>query len=261
MANRFGREKAWIMRAAVSQVMAMSAHAQQQPAPRVEFEVVSLKPGDPASLGSSLGSSSGTPAGRLVMRNTTLKNLVMSAYRLNLNEYEIAGGPTWMDSAKFNIDAKLPADAPQGQIPLMMQTMLADRFKLESHRETRTLREYALVVAKGGPKFGKPNESDHKGVVTSQSDNQITGWGRPLSDLARMLIGAVGAPVVDQTGLKGQYDFDLKFAPLLGASRGSDDALPDVFAVLQGQLGLKLEAIKGPVELLVIDRAEKPTEN
>jgi uncharacterized protein (TIGR03435 family) len=243
------------MRAAVSLVMAMSAHAQQQPAPRVEFEVVSVKPGDPASL----GSSSGTPAGRLVMRNTTLKNLVMSAYRLN--EYEIAGGPTWMDSAKFNIDATLPAGAPQGQIPLMMQTMLADRFRLESHRETRTLREYALVVAKGGPKFGKPSESDHKGVVTSQSDNQITGWGRPLSDLARMLIGAVGAPVVDQTGLKGQYDFDLKFAPLLGASRGSDDALPDVFAVLQGQLGLKLEAIKGAVELLVIDRAEKPTEN
>src|ERR1035438_524867 len=89
-------QKDEIMRAALALVMAMSAHTQQQPAPRVEFEVVSVKPGDPASQ----GSSSGTPAGRLVMRNTTLKNLVMSAYRLN--EYEIAGGPTWMDSAKFN---------------------------------------------------------------------------------------------------------------------------------------------------------------
>jgi uncharacterized protein (TIGR03435 family) len=156
------------------------------------------------------------------MRNTTLKSLVMSAYQLN--EYQIAGGPKWMDSAKFNIDAKLPAGALQEQIPLMTQTMLADRFKLEFHRETRTLREYALVVAKGGPKFGTPSESSHKGVATSQSDNQITGWGRPISDLARMLIGAVGAPVVDQTGLKGQYDFDLKFAPLLGVSRDGDDA-------------------------------------
>ena len=193
------------------------------------------------------------------MRNTTLKNLVMTAY--GLNEYEIAGGPTWMDSAKFNIDAKLPAGAPQGQVPLMVQTMLADRFKLESHRETRTLREYALVVAKGGPKFGKPSESDHKGVATSQSDNQITGWARPMSDLAKMLIGVVGAPVIDQTGLKGNYDFDLKFAPPPGVSREGDDALPDVFAILQEQLGLKLEAITGPAEVLVIDQAEKPTEN
>lgn len=243
------------MRAAVAAALAIAAHAQQQRPPRVEFEVVSVKPGDPASLGSSWG----TPPGRLVMRNTTLKSLVMSAYQLN--EYQIAGGPKWMDSAKFNIDAKLPAGALQEQIPLMTQTMLADRFKLEFHRETRTLREYALVVAKGGPKFGTPSESSHKGVATSQSDNQITGWGRPISDLARMLIGAVGAPVVDQTGLKGQYDFDLKFAPLLGVSRDGDDALPDVFAVLQERLGLKLEAITGPVEVLVIEQAEKPTAN
>jgi uncharacterized protein (TIGR03435 family) len=164
-------------------------------------------------------------------------------------------------SAKFNIDAKLPVGASQDQIPVMMQTMLADRFKLKCHRETRAFREYALVVAKGGPKFAKPSESDHHGVVTSQSDNQITAWARPISDLANMLIGVVGAPVIDQTGLKGNYDFDLKFAPPPGVSREGDDALPDVFAVLQEQLGLKLEAITGPAEVLVIDQAEKPTEN
>jgi uncharacterized protein (TIGR03435 family) len=137
--------------------------------------------------------------------------------------------------------------------------MLADRFKLESHRETRTLREYALVVAKGGPKVGKPSEGEHS-FETSQNDNQITGWGRPLSDLARMLIGVVQAPVVDRTGLKGKYDFDLKFAPLSAAPE-ADQGLPTIFSALQEKLGLKLEAIKGPVEVLVIDHAEMPSAN
>jgi hypothetical protein len=90
MANRPVRETTWKMRAAAAAVLAIVVHAQQQPAPRVEFEVVSVKPGDPASLGSSWG----TPPGRLVMRNTTLTNLLMRAYRLN--EYQIAGGPKWM---------------------------------------------------------------------------------------------------------------------------------------------------------------------
>jgi uncharacterized protein (TIGR03435 family) len=255
MANRPVCDTAWKLRAALSAALAMVVHAQQQPAPRVEFEVVSVKPGDPASLGSSWG----TPPGRFFMQNTTLTILLMRAYRLN--EYQIAGGPKWIVSAKFNIDAKLPAGGSQDQIPVMMQAMLADRFKLKCHRETRTLREYALVVAKGGPKFAKLSESDHHGQVISQSDNQITGWARPMSDLANMLIGAVGAPVIDQTGLKGNYDFDLKFATPLGVSREGGDALPDVFAVLQERLGLKLEAITGPAEVLVIDQVERPTEN
>ena len=236
----------------VAVVLGISAQAQQQPAALAGFEVVSVKPADPASRGSSWG----TPPGRLVMRSTTLKNLVLNAY--HLNEYQVDGGPAWVDSARFNIDAKLPAGAPQDKIPLMTQSILADRFKLEFHRETRILREYALVIAKGGPKFGKPNEGDHNGVVTSQNTNQITGWGRPISDLVRMLIGPVGAPVIDRTGLKGRYDFDLKFASL---EASGDEPLPSIFAVVQEQLGLKLEAIKGPVEVLVIDRAEKPTEN
>lgn len=248
-------ETRWIMRAAVALLIPVAAHTQQQPSARVEFEVVSVKPGDPASR----GSSSGSPPGRLTMRNTTLKNLVMSAY--GLNEFQITGGPAWMDSAKFNIDAKLPEGAPQSQMPLMLQTMLADRFNMASHRESRIFRHFALTVANGGPKLRKASAGDHGGVVTSQSSNQITGWGRPISDLAGMLISVVGAPVVDQTELKGQYDFDIKFAPLAGASNSADDALPDVFTVLQKQLGLKLEAIKGPVEVLVIDRAERPTGN
>src|SRR5450759_2226674 len=129
------------MRAAVAVVLAMAAHAQQQAAGRAEFEVVSVKPGDPADP----SSSGRTTPGGLDLRNTTLKNLVRSAYRLN--EYQLEGGPKWIASAKFNIDAKLPAGVPRDQMPLMMQALLADRFQLEFHRVTRTLPEYALEVA------------------------------------------------------------------------------------------------------------------
>lgn len=240
------------MRATVAVVLAMAAHAQQPPAARVEFEVVSVKPGDPADP----ASSARTTPGGMQMRNTTLKNLVRSAYRLN--EYQLEGGPKWIDSARFNIDAKLPAGVPRDQMPLMMQALLADRFQLEFHRVTRTLPEYALVVAKGGPKLQVASADDLNGA--SQSDRQIKGLGMPMSSLANMLIGAVGAPVLDQTGLDGKYNFILEFAPLSGTPR-EDETLPTIFVVLQEKLGLKLEAIKGPVEVLVIDRAEKPTEN
>ena len=242
------------MRATVAIVLAMAAHAQQQPAPRAEFEVVSVKPGDPADP----SSSARTTPGGLEMRNTTLKNLVRSAYRLN--EYQLDGGPKWVDSARFNIDAKLPAGVPRDQIPLMLQALLADRFKLEFHRVTKTLPEYALVVAKGGSKLQVASEEDGNHQRYSQGDRQIKGWGMPVSSLANMLISAVGAPVIDKTGLEGKYNFVLEFVPLLGTP-SEDETLPTIFAVLQEKLGLKLEAIKGPVEVLVIDRAEKPAEN
>jgi len=241
------------MRPTIALVLAMAAHAQQQPAARVEFEVVSVKPGDPADP----SSSSRTTPGGLEMRNTTLKNLVLGAY--HLNEYQLEGVPKWVDSAKFNIDAKLPAGVSRDQIPLMMQAMLADRFKLEFHRVTKNLPEYALVVAKGGSKLEVASDDDPKNGGTSQGERQIKGRGMPISTLASMLIGAVGAPVLDRTALPGKYNFSLAFAPLSGIPR-ENETLPTIFAVLQ-EAGLKLEPIKGPVEVLVIDRAEQPTEN
>jgi Protein of unknown function (DUF3738). len=131
------------MRATMAIMLTMAAHAQQPPGARVEFEVVSVKPGDPADPGSYVRT---TPGG-LQLRNTTLKNLVRSAY--DLNEYQVDGGPKWLNSAKFAVDAKLPAGVPRDQIPLMLQAMLTDRFKLEFHHVTRTLNEYALVSCPG----------------------------------------------------------------------------------------------------------------
>jgi uncharacterized protein (TIGR03435 family) len=136
-------------------LLAMLAVAQaQQPGARVEFEVVSVKPGDPSSPESSVYPA---PHG-LRMTNTTLKNLVRMAY--DLNGFQLAGGPKWQDSALFNIDAKSPPGADSKQIPLMLQALLADRFKLECHRETRTVPEYALVVAKSGPKVQAASAGD-----------------------------------------------------------------------------------------------------
>jgi len=239
------------MRAMVALALALTAQAQSQPTARPEFDVVSVKPGDPSFPGSG---GHLTPGG-LEMRNATLKNLLLYAYRLN--EYQIDGGPKWLDSARFDIDAKLPAGAPASQMPLMMQAMLADRFKLRFHRETKVRPEYALVVAKGGPKLQAAAEDEHPS--TSQGDRLLKGSALPVSTLARMLISVVGAPVLDQTGLTGKYDVDLKFAPLVETTV-QDDTLPDIFAALQ-ELGLKLESTKGPVEVLVIDHAEMPTAN
>jgi uncharacterized protein (TIGR03435 family) len=242
------------MRVITAVILAVAAQAQQQPAARAEFEVVSVKPGDPAFPGSGVT----TFPGRLVMRRTTLKNLLVTAFRLS--DYQIAGGPKWMESTKFDIDAKLPAGAPMSQAPAMMQAMLADRFQLKSHRETRTVREYELVVSKGGPKFPEVDSGDHPGAGTYQDPNEILGRGRPISDLAHMLIDAADAPVIDHTGLKGQYDFALKFAPP-SVTAEANDGLQPIFAVLQQKLGLKLNSLKGPVEVLVIDHAEMPTAN
>jgi uncharacterized protein (TIGR03435 family) len=243
------------MRAIFALMLGLAAHGQQQPtAGRVEFEVVSVKPGDPSDPSSS---SHSTPGG-MQIRNTTLKTLVRGAYQLN--EYQLEGGPKWADSERFHIDAKLPAGVSRDQAPLMMRSMLEDRFKLVFHRETKMLPEYELRVAAGGPKLQAATEEDAKRQGTSQGDRQIRGTNMPVSTLASMLISAVGAPVVDRTGLDRKYNFSLSFAPLMGTPR-EDETLPTIFVVLQEKLGLKLEKIKGPVEILVIDRVEKPTEN
>ncbi len=219
---------------------------------QLQFEVASIKPGDPESSESSVYP---LPHG-LRMKNATLKAMIRMAY--GLNEYQLAGGPKWGETAAFDVEAKSPAGATIQQIPEMMQSLLMVRFRLEFHRETRTLPEYELVAAKGGARLQPASEEELRGPTgISSGDRMIKGRAARVSDLIRMLIGVVGAPVVDRTGMDGRYDFSLQFAPLLGKP---DDALPDVFGAIQ-QLGLKLEPVKGPVEVLVIDKAERPSEN
>jgi uncharacterized protein (TIGR03435 family) len=240
------------MRAFGIVLLAAAAWA-QQPAARVEFEAASVKPGDPLDPGMTVHS---TPGG-IFLRNNTLYNILLNAYGIRPDQIE--GGPKWMDTARFTIDAKLPEGVPRELMSQALQSLLADRFQLQIHRETRVKQAYALVQAKGGSKLQRtpPDEPGRGGF--SSGPRKMQGRGVSLASLAYSLAGPAGAPIFDRTGLEGQYDFTLEFAAQQGT--GDNETLPDIFAALQQQLGLKLEPIKAPIEMLVIDRAEKPSEN
>jgi uncharacterized protein (TIGR03435 family) len=236
----------------------------QQPAGTKAFEVVSLKPSDPAMRGLSYYTR---PGGRLIAKNVSLRRLIDLAYRMKA--FQVSGGPTWIDSARFDIEGKAQdPHATEAQLRQMLQPMLAERFHLVFHRESKELPLYALVVAKGGPKLLPPHDPSRPGGVDFRmGGTQIIGTNAPILGLADALSERLQRTVVDKTGVDGRYDFKLAFTPddrLTGF--GEDNVNPDpegasLFAALSEQLGLKLEGSKGPVEIFVIDRAERPSEN
>jgi uncharacterized protein (TIGR03435 family) len=187
-------------------------------------------------------------------RNLRLFELIMNAW--GLNREQIVGGPNWLETAGWDIDARFPAGARPAQAPQMMQAMLADRFRLVTHPETRTLPIYELTVARGGPKL---HESDGSGGMSAGA-RLIRYKSGTMSELASQLSSYVGRQVIDRTGLTGKYAIDLSFAPV-DPGAPADDAGPSLFQALQDQAGLKLESTRGPVEVLVIDHAEKPAPN
>jgi uncharacterized protein (TIGR03435 family) len=191
--------------------------------------------------------------GSIFMKNNTLKNLLLNAYEVRLDQIE--GGPKWTDSARFSIVAKLPEGVPLKLLPQALQS----RFQLQIHRETRIRQAHTLIHAKGGSKLqtASPDEPGRGGF--SAGRRKLWGRGVSIKSLVQALAGPVGAPVLDRTGLEGQYDFTLEVAAQQAG--GDDETLPDIFAALQQQLGLKLEPIKASIEMLVIDRAQKPSEN
>jgi uncharacterized protein (TIGR03435 family) len=205
---------------------------------------------------------------------TTLLSLIYIAYG-PLMPGQIAGWPAWSTSAEFDIEAKMDEDTaaalqklPQKQQAtrrrLMLQSLLADRFNLRVHHEIKTLPIYELVVAKGGSKLKESNarETNTNGI------GRLTAQAMPMADLALILTIQVGRIVVDKTGLTGGYDFALRWMPDQGGEPPDasglplqDDSGPSIFTALQEQLGLKLEPAKGPVEMLVIEHVERPSEN
>jgi uncharacterized protein (TIGR03435 family) len=222
------------------------------------FEVASIKPSaDPS--GNSAGSRSGK--GRLAMNNVTLKRCIMGAYGVGPNV--IAGGPDWLDADRFVITAKAEDAAGDSELMKMLQTLLADRFKLALHRETRTAPAYVLEVAKNGPKL-KKSESDES--QTSNGRGLIEAKATTMAGFAERLARQVDLPVVDRTGLDGAFDLKLEWTPesaraLKPGEAGIADTALSIFTAIQEQLGLRLRAQKAPVEMLVIDHAEKPSEN
>jgi bla regulator protein BlaR1 len=245
----------WIMMAA----LALQA---QQPSRKVQFEEASVKPGDPNSSGSSTNSS----PGRFSATNVTLKRLIGRAY--NVEPYQIEGGPKWIQSEKFSVaakledeDAKSASKEERGQVlRAALQNLLETRFQIQTHHESKTMPCFALVVAKGGPKL---HEVEKGGSTWSNNRGLLTANKISMEDLASILSSATERPVRDMTGLKAVYELKLEWTPenIGGEPKPEQLAGPSIFTALQEQLGLKLETTKAPVEMLVIDRAEKPVEN
>jgi uncharacterized protein (TIGR03435 family) len=243
------------------------------------FEVSTVK----ENKSGKSGSDSDFVDGRLTASNVSLKNLLQyEAY--GIPESRILGGPKWISSERFDIEAKadsatvdrlrtLARDRRRIQTQAMFQQLLAERFKLAVHWETRELPVYAMVVAKKGPLLHPTKEPDgHSG--TSSNDGQMTAQGVTMAQMAdaltRELARELGRVVIDKTGIQGRYDCALKWTPDTGEGRINDatdgsaaslDSGPSIFTAIQEQLGLKLESTKGPVQVLVIDWAEMPSEN
>jgi uncharacterized protein (TIGR03435 family) len=308
---------------------------------KLEFEVASIKHSAPPAnglirIGGRGGPGSSDP-GRATYNFASLRDLLVAAY--DVKRYQVSGGPDWLDSERFDIVAKVPEGTTKDQAKIMLQNLLADRFKMTLHRETKELPMYALIVGPKGPKLKEttvvdpppaPDPAIREGgrgdappppppppglgrgglklgpdgcpetppmaagragnfMMMSPNGTCMISNGQTMAGLATQLSNQFDRPVIDQTGLKGKYDLKLRFdpsstpgrggmgmmlmAPPPGGMPGGGDGgrgpapedreqAPSIFAAVQDQLGLKLEAKKGPIELLVIDHVEKtPTEN
>jgi len=233
-----------------------SAIAATRSSPRPAFEVASVKPDKPEA-----GNNSDIDiSGNRIHIVEPLIYCIEAAY--SVKDYQISA-PEWLRDERFDIQAIEPAGThDKNAWRPMLQTLLAQRFHLKLHKETRRLPVYALVVAKKGPKLQK---SDGSGGSSIRGRNdRYTFSGVSMPGLADMLSRTTSRPVVDQTALTGRFSFTLQFATEreLEASKGSGSDDPGIFTALQEQLGLKLVAKKAPIEFLVVDSADKtPSEN
>jgi uncharacterized protein (TIGR03435 family) len=214
------------------------------------------------------------PLGRCVFRAVTLHDLVRSAYAFELQDGMddlIANEPSWMKSELFDVDAVAasPEAATQNDLRVMLQTLLANRFKLRLHRDHKDVQGYALVVAKTGPKLRPDTSGDEHGSLLPSGRDPYEWEGKnvALSDLASSLSGFFGAPVVDRTGLAGSYSFTLRYAPRIALNKAAPAAprpfqdLPSIFEALPDQLGLSLQQEKESVVVLVIDSVQRPSKD
>jgi uncharacterized protein (TIGR03435 family) len=219
------------------------------------FDVASIAPSSP----SASGIRGGTRGRTYTAVNMPLRRIVAAAYELQLEDFRLIGNQPLL-SNRFDITATLPETATPRDVPAMLRAVLAERFNLRVHTETREAPALTLTVARRdgrlGPKLSRAVEG---APPESEIGDSIKGRGQPLSSLARMLTMFMERRVLDRTGLTGAYDFDLQFdAATTGPGVDSTSAL---VTALQEQLGLKLESAVAPIEFIVIDRVEAPTPN
>jgi uncharacterized protein (TIGR03435 family) len=251
-------------------LLAGCALAAQAPQPSPTFEVATIKAVESTPKSPRYIVMQGPH--RFVAKDYTLKLLIAAAY--NLNPKAVSGGPPWIESDHFDILALTPGEAQPShdQQMAMLRTLLGDRFKLAFHHEPRAFSIYSLEIAKGGSKL-KPSTApatDQPALVSTVYPQRILMPARnaSMADFVSVLQRAIlDRPVVDKTGLMGRYDFNLEWAPdesQFGGDVGaasSDTPVPPFFTAIQQQLGLRLEASRGPIETIVVDHAERPSAN
>ncbi len=260
---------------------------------RLTFEVASVKL-SPNEGGGGTGQLRVLPGGRLSTESAILRFLIQSAY--HVRSYQVVGGPEWIESARWNIEAKAEDNANQQQVMSMLQSLLEDRFKLKIHHETQELPVYDLTAAKNNGTIQPPKDGScitpdptappsppsppsapgaqlrlpcgQFGASMGASGSRIDGYKIVMANLCQILSNLLGRPVIDKTGFTGVFDVHLLFAnddTLAGlAGRGprasessADPELATIFTAIQEQLGLKLESTTGPVEVVVVDHVEK----
>ena len=239
---------------ALTAVSTLSSRAQ------TSFDVVSIKTPPPDA-------GPRTPmrvdAGRVMYTNMTVKTMIQLAY--GVPDWKITGEPPWVDSFPYDVVGTFPTGVGKDQIPVMVKSMLADRFGLVAELQTRPANVYALKPDKNGTKLkaAVANEQWSEGGVMNGGifRGRMVLHNLTMSALAELLARQIGKPVVDQTGLDGIFDVNLKWAPsdMIDTSASQDG--PSLVTALREQLGLRLQSAKAPVELLSVKRVNKPLEN
>lgn len=223
------------------------------------FEVVSIRQDN---AGPGPGTSANISEGGLVQAtNATIRWVIRVAF--HLEDRQVLGGPGWLDNDRYDIEAKTgrPERPTPDEVQPMMQNLLAERFHLKYHRETRDMQVYALV-SEGKPAAGlKKSEDDAPTSMDTNgaagSPQRLTAKGTTMAQLSNYVGNRLGRFIVDQTGLPAAYDFTLNWTQ----GDAGDSGLPSLVTALHEQLGLKLESKKLPVDVLVIDSIDRPTEN
>jgi uncharacterized protein (TIGR03435 family) len=236
-----------------------------------EFDVASVKQFErslsPGQQDLSFVGKSGKPiniVGNRVSMRGTLRALIAAAY--DIRDYQISAAPSWAGTLVYDVLAKAPGDtAPaQDEVRPMFQSLLADRFQLKIHRETKIVPVYNLVPGKKaiGLKPAGPDEKFHWGL-NMQPDGTLhsKGTGESIGDFVQLVGASADRPVLDKTGVTGYIDCDILISTPEGRNPSPDDTNKAILDAVKDQLGLKLEPAKEPIELLVVDRAEKPSEN
>ncbi|HEY6341673.1 MAG TPA: TIGR03435 family protein [Bryobacteraceae bacterium] len=241
-----------------------SGLAYAQPATPSAFEVATIKP---TGLTPGVKWIRMPSNGQLITRGTSLKDLIQFAYDLHPNL--IGGASGWMEGERYDIVAKPePGRRPsEDELKAMLRGLLADRFNLTFHRASREASVYVIVIAKTGSKMKERSPLDGEATSLTFQGPRLPAKAASMPMLAEALTAVLDRPVIDGTGLRGKYDFDLAWMPEPdqfgghGSAAASDTNAPDIFTAVQEQLGLRLDSRKVPVQSLIVDHAERPASN